>query len=135
MMYRGVKRQSKIYGFSIIVGSATALAAKDKFAILEIDFIAVKGRRETGSRLCHRGARRRGEFRAVPADSQPDDRNACKLSRTRLGPRPRNHPAGRTVDGADDLKTIFDLYEERLQELKTEPPGENRNGVTDLQHK
>lgn len=42
---------------------------------------------------------------------------------------------GRTVDGADDLKTIFDLYEERLQELKTEPPGENWNGVTDLQHK
>jgi adenylate cyclase len=40
---------------------------------------------------------------------------------------------GRTVDGADDLKTIFDLYEERLQELKTEPPGENWNGVTDLQ--
>jgi hypothetical protein len=42
---------------------------------------------------------------------------------------------GRTVDGADDLKTIFDLYEEPLQELKAGPPGENWNGVTDLQHK
>jgi adenylate cyclase len=62
MVYRGVKRQSKSYGAPIIVGSATALAAKDKFAILEIDFIAVKGRRETGSRLCHRGARRLANF-------------------------------------------------------------------------
>src|SRR5258708_19392887 len=38
--------QSKEYGFPIIVGSRTALAAKDKFAILELDFIMVKGKTE-----------------------------------------------------------------------------------------
>ena len=38
--------QSKEYGFPIIVGSKTALAAKDKFAILELDFIMVKGKKE-----------------------------------------------------------------------------------------
>src|ERR1700747_3277671 len=46
-MKSGVKGQSKTCGFPIIVGSATALAAKDKFAIGEIDFFAVKGRGET----------------------------------------------------------------------------------------
>src|ERR1700676_401657 len=38
--------QSKEYGFPIIVGSRTALAIKDKFAILELDFIMVKGKKE-----------------------------------------------------------------------------------------
>jgi adenylate cyclase len=38
--------QSKEYGFPIIVGSKTALAAKEKFAILELDFIMVKGKKE-----------------------------------------------------------------------------------------
>src|SRR5882672_5717079 len=36
--------QSKEYGFPIIVGSRTALAAREKFAILELDFIMVKGK-------------------------------------------------------------------------------------------
>src|SRR6185437_16184459 len=38
--------QSKEYGFPIIAGSRTALAAKDEFAILELDFIMVKGKKE-----------------------------------------------------------------------------------------
>src|SRR5450830_1689394 len=38
--------QSKTYGIPIIAGSKTALAAKDKFAILELDFIMVKGKKE-----------------------------------------------------------------------------------------
>ena len=39
-------RASKEYGFPIIVGSKTAMAVKDKFAILELDFIMVKGKKE-----------------------------------------------------------------------------------------
>ena len=38
--------QSKEYGFPIIIGSRTAMAVKDKFAILELDFIMVKGKKE-----------------------------------------------------------------------------------------
>ncbi|HEX7919980.1 MAG TPA: adenylate/guanylate cyclase domain-containing protein, partial [Bradyrhizobium sp.] len=38
--------QSKEYGFPIIVGSKTALAVKERFAILELDFIMVKGKKE-----------------------------------------------------------------------------------------
>src|SRR5262249_32477061 len=37
--------QSKNYGFPIIAGSTTAMAVKDKYAILEIDFIMVKGKK------------------------------------------------------------------------------------------
>ena len=38
--------QCKSYGLPIIIGSRTANAAKDKFALLELDFIAVKGKKE-----------------------------------------------------------------------------------------
>ena len=38
--------QTKEYGFPIIVGSKTAMAVKEKFAILELDFIMVKGKKE-----------------------------------------------------------------------------------------
>ena len=38
--------QCKSYGLPIIIGSRTANVAKDKFAILELDFIAVKGKKE-----------------------------------------------------------------------------------------
>src|SRR6201999_1902785 len=38
--------QTKEYGFPIIVGSKTAMAVKEKFAILELDFIMVKGKTE-----------------------------------------------------------------------------------------
>src|SRR4051812_9294205 len=38
--------QCKSYGLPIIIGSRTANVAKDKFAMLELDFIAVKGKTE-----------------------------------------------------------------------------------------
>src|SRR5471032_2489641 len=38
--------QCKSYGLPIILASKTANAAKDKFALLELDFIAVKGKKE-----------------------------------------------------------------------------------------
>src|SRR6185503_18076717 len=38
--------QCKSYGLPIIIGSRTASIAKDKFAVLELDFIAVKGKTE-----------------------------------------------------------------------------------------
>ena len=38
--------QTKYYGVSIIIGSGTAEKAKEQFAILEIDLIAVKGKTE-----------------------------------------------------------------------------------------
>ncbi len=38
--------QCKSYGLPIIIGSRTANVAKEKFAILELDFIAVKGKKE-----------------------------------------------------------------------------------------
>ena len=43
--------QTKYYGVPIIIGSRTAEKAKEKFAILEIDLIAVKGKKEFANYL------------------------------------------------------------------------------------
>ena len=44
-----LENQSKAYGLPIIAGAQTALAAKNEFAILEIDFVIVKGKTEPES--------------------------------------------------------------------------------------
>jgi adenylate cyclase len=75
--------QSKEYGFPIIAGSATALAAKDRFAILELDFIMVKGKTEPEVIYAIAGR----AVRPVPAPAQPDHRNAGVLPQPRLGGR------------------------------------------------
>jgi adenylate cyclase len=127
--------QSKTYGFPIIVGSATALAVKDKFAIIEIDFIAVKGRKEPEVVYAIAG-------RADVANSERFQRLRNLMTEMLASYRAGDWDLaletirrGRTIDGAESLATIFDLYEGRLTELKAEPPGENWSGVTVLQHK
>ena len=57
--------QSKEYGFPIIVGSRTALTVKDKFAILELDFIMVKGKKEPEAVYAVPGARRSSRIRVA----------------------------------------------------------------------
>src|SRR6478672_6385543 len=41
-----IEGQTKSYGVPILIGARTAQAIKDKFAIVEIDFITVKGKTE-----------------------------------------------------------------------------------------
>ena len=73
--------QSKEYGFPIIVGSKTALAVKEKFAILELDFIMVKGKKEPEVIYAIAGRAGHRAVRPLPAAAQPDDRDARLLSR------------------------------------------------------
>ena len=79
--------QSKEYGFPIIVGSTTALAAKDRFAILELDFIMVKGKTEPEVIYAIAGREDTARSGQFPAPAQPDHRDAGVLSQPRLGRR------------------------------------------------
>jgi adenylate cyclase len=127
--------QSKIYGFPVLVASATALAAKEKFAIVEVDFIAVKGRKEPevvyaiAGRMDMANSERFQRLRKLMVEILSSYR-ACDwdiaLETIRLA---------RTIDGAGSFATVLDLYEGRIAELRTEPPGEDWNGVAVLQHK
>jgi adenylate cyclase len=121
--------QSKEYGFPIIVGSRTALAAKDKFAILELDFIMVKGKTEPEviyaiagrEDVMHSAAFQR--LRNITIEML-----ACYRSRDWQGALDAID-RGRKSEDAATLQKLFKLYETRIKSFEVNPPAEDWNGA------
>jgi adenylate cyclase len=121
--------QSKEYGFPIIVGSNTALAAKDRFAILELDFIMVKGKTEpeviyaiAGREETARSARFQ-RLRNLTIEML-----ACYRSRDWDGALAAIE-RGRRTDEAHSLELLYNLYETRIRGFRKDPPPEDWNGA------
>jgi adenylate cyclase len=121
--------QSKEYGFPIIVGSRTALAAREKFAILELDFIMVKGKKEPEVIYAIAG-------RADTAHSARFQRLrnltiemlACYRNRDWEGALAAIE-RGRRTDEARSLELLYNLYEARIRGYQENPPPEDWNGA------
>src|SRR3984893_4535546 len=121
--------QSKEYGFPIIVGSKTALAVKDKFAILELDFIMVKGKKEPEviyaiagrEDVAHSG--RFQNLRNLTIEMLASYRNrdweGALMSIER----------GRRTDEAGRLSNLYMLYEARILDYQKNPPPDDWNGA------
>jgi adenylate cyclase len=127
--------QSKTYGLPIIAGSKTALAAKDKFAILEIDFITVKGKKEPEVVYTIMG---REEIANSGRFQKLRDLNTKMLSCYRSRDWPAALAAieeGRIADEDRRLNTLFDLYVDRIRAFRESPPPDNWDGVYALQTK
>jgi len=121
--------QTKEYGFPIIVGSKTALAVKDEFAILELDFIMVKGKKEP--EVIYAIA---GREDVAQSESFQRLRNltiemlACYRNRDWDGALAAIE-RGRKTDEARSLELLYELYEERINGYKQNPPPEDWNGA------
>jgi adenylate cyclase len=121
--------QSKEYGFPIIVGSKTALAVKDKFAILELDFIMVKGKKEPEVIYAIAGREdtaHSGRFQRLR--NLTIEMLACYRSRDwdgALGVIER----GRRTDEAGSLELLYNLYEARIQGYQRNPPPADWSGA------
>jgi len=124
--------QTKEYGFPIIVGSRTALAVKDHFAILELDFIMVKGKTEPEVIYAIAGredvalSERFQRLRNLTIEML-----ACYRNRDwdgALGAIER----GRKTDQAHALEYLYNLYQARIQAYKQDPPPEDWNGAYQL---
>lgn len=121
--------QTKEYGFPIIVGSRTALAAKDKFAILELDFIMVKGKTEPEviyaiagrEDVMHSGAFQR--LRNITIEML-----GCYRNRDWQGALDAIE-RGRKSEDADTLEKLFKLYEVRIKDYLIDPPPAEWNGA------
>ncbi|MCJ9701022.1 MULTISPECIES: CHASE2 domain-containing protein [unclassified Bradyrhizobium] len=121
--------QTKEYGFPIIVGSSTALAAKDKFAILELDFIMVKGKSEPEviyaiagrEDVMHSAAFQR--LRNITIEML-----GCYRGRDWQGALDAIE-RGRRSEDADTLEKLFKLYEARIKDFQLNPPPENWTGA------
>ncbi len=121
--------QSKEYGFPIIIGSKTAMAVKDKFAILELDFIMVKGKKEP--EVIYAIA---GREDTAQSESFQRLRNltiemlACYRNRDWDGTL-RAIERGRKTDDGHALKYLYDLYEARIRLYQESPPPPDWNGA------
>ncbi len=121
--------QSKEYGFPIIAGSRTALAVKDKFAILELDFIMVKGKKEPEVIYAIAGREdtaQSGRFQRLR--NLTIEMLACYRSRDWEGALAAIE-RGRKTDDADALELLYDLYEARILAYRENPPPEDWNGA------
>lgn len=121
--------QSKEYGFPIIAGSRTALAAKDKFAILELDFIMVKGKKEPEVIYAIAGREEvahSGRFQNLR--NLTIEMLACYRSRDWEGAL-TSIERGRRTDDAGQLAYLYKLYEARIRDYQQNPPPEDWNGA------
>jgi adenylate cyclase len=124
--------QTKEYGFPIIVGSKTARAVKDHFAILELDFIMVTGKKEPEVIYAIAG-------REDVAQSERFQRLrnltiemlACYRNRDWDGAL-ATIERGRKTDDARSLEYLYNLYEARIREFRENPPPEDWNGAYQL---
>jgi adenylate cyclase len=121
--------QSKEYGFPIIVGSTTALAAKDRFAILELDFIMVKGKTEPEVIYAIAGREDTAQSsRFQRLRNLTIEMLACYRSRDWDGALAAIE-RGRRTDEAHSLELLYNLYETRIRGLQKDPPPEDWNGA------
>jgi adenylate cyclase len=121
--------QSKEYGFPIIVGSKTALAVKDKFAILELDFIMVKGKKEPEVIYAIAGREdtaHSGRFQRLR--NLTIEMLACYRSRDWEGALAAIE-RGRRTDDANALELLYNLYDARIRGYQKNPPPEDWNGA------
>jgi adenylate cyclase len=121
--------QSKEYGFPIIVGSRTALAVKDRFAILELDFIMVKGKKEPEVIYAIAGREdtaQSGRFQRLR--NLTIEMLSCYRNRDWEGALAAI-ARGRRTDEANSLELLYDLYEARIRGYLENPPPQDWNGA------
>jgi adenylate cyclase len=121
--------QSKEYGFPIIIGSKTAMAVKEKFAILELDFIMVKGKKEPEVIYAIAGradTAQSGRFQRLR--NLTIEMLACYRSRDWDGAL-MTIERGRKTDDARSLDLLYNLYEARIRDYQKNPPPQDWNGA------
>ena len=127
--------QCKSYGLPIIVGSRTAQIAKEKFAVLEIDFVSVKGKKEPEVVYAIMG---REELAKSGKFQRWRDLNIEMLSLYRRRDWDSALAAierGRSVDEEQKFKTLYDVYSARIRAFQMTPPPDDWDGAYALESK
>ncbi|MBV9557174.1 MAG: adenylate/guanylate cyclase domain-containing protein [Pseudolabrys sp.] len=134
-----IEGQSKTYGLPVIVGSRTAAAAQGKFAMLEIDNLAVKGKKEPETVFAILG---REDVAASGTFGRLSDLNntmlACYRARDWDGAAAalgELRQAGQAIGPNCDVGHYADLYSERIDDYRRNPPPEGWTGVFEAQTK
>ena len=127
--------QCKSYGLPIIIGSRTANAAKDRFALLELDFIAVKGKKEPEVVYSIVG---RDDLANSGRFQRWRELNMNMLSRYRSRDWAGALAAveqGLAADEENRFKTLYNIYYERIRTFQVTPPPDDWDGAYALDSK
>ena len=111
--------QTKFYGVPIIIGSRTGEKAKEKFAILELDLITVKGKTEPQTIYALLGREEIAGDSRLPGIAQAMVNDDVLLSQPRLGRRVRGDrvvSVGRAQFWSCGLYLIYTEHAYRLSE-------------------
>jgi adenylate cyclase len=132
-----IEGQTKSYGVPILIGAATAKALADKYALVELDCIKVKGKTEPETIytvLGRAGTERVDEFSAM-RDAVAQVLNCYRVQD--WSGALAALAACRTLppDRGIDFKAFADLYAERIEAFRENPPGPHWDGVFALQTK
>ena len=130
-----LEARTKDYRIPVVIGSRTAEGAKQKFAVMEIDRIMVKGKKQPEAVFTVLGP---SQVEADPRCGELREINAQMLGRFRsqqwdnaleLVARCRKFANG------FDLSGLYDMYEERIALYRTHLPGADWDGVYEAETK
>ena len=127
--------RTKDYRIPVVIGSRTAEGAKQKFAVMEIDLIMVKGKKQPEAVFTVLG---RSEVEADPRCQELRATNAQMLGRF------RKQQWDDAIDliahcrkfaNGFDLSGLYDMYEERIELYRAQPPAPDWDGVYEAETK
>jgi adenylate cyclase len=127
--------RTKDYRIPVVIGARTAEGAKRRFAVMEIDLIIVKGKKQPEAVFTVLG---RSEVESDPRCRELREVNAQMLARFRsqqwdealqLVARCRKFANG------FDLSGLYDMYEERVEVYRAQPPAPDWDGVYEAETK
>jgi len=130
-----LESRTKDYRLSLVIGSRTAERAKERFAVMEIDLIQVKGKKQPETVFTVLG---RAEVAEDPRCGELVDLNAQLLAIYRkqqwdeaktLIARCRELANGFGVDG------LYEMYLDRIEVYQADPPPADWNGVYEAESK
>jgi adenylate cyclase len=121
--------QTKYYGVTVIIGSKTAEKAKEKFAILEVDLITVKGKTEPEAIYTVLGQEEvAGDIRFQELRKVYSTMLQSYRSRDWEGALEALQTC-QAVEENFGLAALFDLYRARIQAFSEVPPASDWKGV------
>ncbi|MCG8360457.1 MAG: adenylate/guanylate cyclase domain-containing protein [Kiloniellales bacterium] len=121
--------QSKNYGVEIVLGSRTAAAVRDDLAVLELDLIAVKGKKEPERIFALLGDEAMAQDPAFTVFARKNG-DLLHDYRNQEWPQARTVAADcRELDPTQRLGTLYELHESRIAQFQAEPPGPDWDGV------
>jgi adenylate cyclase len=121
--------QTKTYALPILIGARTAQAAKDKFALLEVDFVMVKGKKEPEviyTVLGRQDVTASGEYGRLYESS------VKMLDRYRKREWDSVMAIIESSRGLADhfgLNGVLEVYCERIREFRVKPPPDDWDGA------